>query len=177
MASLPPTNAIESEPCTRCGGSGHYSYCSMYGTVCFRCNGRKRTLTARGAATSTFLRGLREVAGDQIKAGDVIKLDGAVRRVVEVRQSASTYTREGEAPVHFIELVLQGGRFYGVTPESKVYRVDDKATQAAQWRQAMRHQLGLGKNGKAYKRPPAEVREAIAAFDAEATMQTADVSA
>jgi hypothetical protein len=25
--------------CGRCGGSGHYSYCSMYGTTCFGCRG------------------------------------------------------------------------------------------------------------------------------------------
>jgi hypothetical protein len=25
--------------CTRCGGSGHYSYCQMHGTTCFKCGG------------------------------------------------------------------------------------------------------------------------------------------
>lgn len=27
------------ETCSRCGGSGHYSYCDMYGTRCFKCAG------------------------------------------------------------------------------------------------------------------------------------------
>lgn len=26
-------------PCSRCGGSGSYSYCSLYGTMCLRCRG------------------------------------------------------------------------------------------------------------------------------------------
>ena len=26
-------------PCKRCGGSGNYSYCSLYGTICLRCHG------------------------------------------------------------------------------------------------------------------------------------------
>lgn len=26
--------------CRRCGGSGHYSYCAMYGTLCFECRAR-----------------------------------------------------------------------------------------------------------------------------------------
>lgn len=26
-------------PCRRCGGSGSYSYCSLYGTMCLRCRG------------------------------------------------------------------------------------------------------------------------------------------
>ena len=25
--------------CPRCGGSGTYSYCTMYGNTCFKCNG------------------------------------------------------------------------------------------------------------------------------------------
>lgn len=29
------------EPCSRCGGSGNYSWCAMYGTVCFGCKGTK----------------------------------------------------------------------------------------------------------------------------------------
>ena len=27
--------------CTRCDGTGHYSYCSQYGTTCFKCGGQK----------------------------------------------------------------------------------------------------------------------------------------
>ena len=36
--------------CTRCGGSGHYSFNLMYGTVCFKCGGSgylANTLTAK----------------------------------------------------------------------------------------------------------------------------------
>lgn len=29
------------KPCTRCGGSGHYSYCQRFGTTCFKCDGNK----------------------------------------------------------------------------------------------------------------------------------------
>ena len=25
--------------CPRCGGSGRYSYCTMYGDTCFKCHG------------------------------------------------------------------------------------------------------------------------------------------
>lgn len=33
--------------CSRCGGSGHYSYCERYGTSCFKCEGNKMTLPRR----------------------------------------------------------------------------------------------------------------------------------
>lgn len=40
--------------CSRCGGSGHFSFNRMTGTTCFKCNGRKRVLapiTAKLIAT------------------------------------------------------------------------------------------------------------------------------
>ena len=27
--------------CNRCGGTGHYSYCTMYGSTCFGCSGNR----------------------------------------------------------------------------------------------------------------------------------------
>jgi len=32
------------QECSRCGGSGHFSFNRQTGTVCFKCNGTKRTL-------------------------------------------------------------------------------------------------------------------------------------
>lgn len=36
------------EPCSRCGGSGSYSYCQMYGTRCFKCAGKGKYLSKHG---------------------------------------------------------------------------------------------------------------------------------
>lgn len=33
------TPIITTRPCGRCGGSGHYSYCERWGTICFGCGG------------------------------------------------------------------------------------------------------------------------------------------
>ncbi len=32
------------EQCSRCGGSGHFSRCQMYGTTCFKCRGNGKQL-------------------------------------------------------------------------------------------------------------------------------------
>ena len=32
---------VEKQPCTRCGGTGHYSFNLMHGTMCYGCGGRK----------------------------------------------------------------------------------------------------------------------------------------
>jgi hypothetical protein len=67
---------LERETCSRCGGSGHHSYCSMYGSTCFKCAGRKEVLTKRGAAASAYLRQLRSKPLAEVKVGDVVKLGG-----------------------------------------------------------------------------------------------------
>jgi hypothetical protein len=41
---------FEMETCSRCGGTGRYSYNPFHGDVCFKCRGRKRTFTRNGAA-------------------------------------------------------------------------------------------------------------------------------
>jgi hypothetical protein len=65
---------FESETCSRCGGSGNYSYCQMYGPTCFKCRGRKKILSKRGQAASDYLRDLRTVKVADIQAGWLIWL-------------------------------------------------------------------------------------------------------
>lgn len=67
---------LETETCSRCGGSGHYSYCQRFGTVCFKCGGRKVTLTKRGAEAARYLRELRSKRAADVKPGDRIYLSG-----------------------------------------------------------------------------------------------------
>lgn len=73
-AAAPQT--LETETCSRCGGSGNYSYCQWFGTVCFKCGGRKVTLTKRGAAAARYLRELRSKRAADVKPGDRIWISG-----------------------------------------------------------------------------------------------------
>jgi hypothetical protein len=62
----------ETEPCGRCGGSGHYSYCQMHGTVCFDCRGKKVRLTKRArriANAVTAIRTRTRLAGTELEVG------------------------------------------------------------------------------------------------------------
>jgi hypothetical protein len=63
---------FESVPCSRCGGSGQYSYCQMYGTTCFKCRGRKAVLTARGEAAQRFYVELLSKRTEDLVPGDKI---------------------------------------------------------------------------------------------------------
>lgn len=70
------TLLFESKPCSRCGGSGHYSYCQSYGTRCFKCAGRCETLTKRGAvAQAAFSASLRAPAS-MIEPGAIVEIEG-----------------------------------------------------------------------------------------------------
>lgn len=62
---------FESVTCSRCGGSGQYSYCSLYGRTCFKCHGNGVVLSKRGHAAQLFLDQLRTKDAREISEGDV----------------------------------------------------------------------------------------------------------
>lgn len=64
--------SFETETCTRCGGSGHYSYCQMYGTTCFKCRGKGKTYSKRGESALAYARELRTVPASDIQVGWLI---------------------------------------------------------------------------------------------------------
>lgn len=74
--TTPTTRQLERETCPRCGGTGHYSYCQMHGTTCFKCAGKKVVLTKRGAVAMAYLREIRSKRADQLQIGDRIWRDG-----------------------------------------------------------------------------------------------------
>lgn len=67
---------FESKTCSRCGGCGEYSYCTMYGSVCFKCHGAGVVLTKRGRAAQTWLNAQKKKLGSELKVGETILIDG-----------------------------------------------------------------------------------------------------
>ena len=63
------TEAFETETCGRCGGSGNYSYCPGYGTRCFKCGGKGKVYSKRGAAALAYGRELRTVPANEVQVG------------------------------------------------------------------------------------------------------------
>lgn len=87
---------FETQPCTRCGGSGWFSYCRAWGHTCFRCGVRKgekglgKFLTARGAAAHAFYLSLLPTKlATELAPGDVFLDTGrAWLTVVSVTDNA-----------------------------------------------------------------------------------------
>lgn len=74
--------------CSRCGGSGHYSFNLVHGTTCYGCSGTKRKLTKAGAKARAAVEAFKaehfSVPVEQLKAGDRIVIDGRARTLATV---------------------------------------------------------------------------------------------
>lgn len=79
----------EMKSCSRCGGSGHYSYCTMYGTTCFKCGGSGKQLTRKGSAAKLRVMAIRETLYNKpvssVVVGDKIFFEGRWVEVLGVR--------------------------------------------------------------------------------------------
>lgn len=66
--------------CSRCGGTGNYSYCSMYGTTCFKCRGNKTYLSKAGATAAAAIDAFKKAnfskRFDLLVPGDRVMLPG-----------------------------------------------------------------------------------------------------
>jgi hypothetical protein len=74
-----PKLLFESRVCTRCHGSGSYSFNLRHGSICYGCGGRGEQLTKRGAEAQRFFRELSMVSVSDLKVGDVVRASGITR--------------------------------------------------------------------------------------------------
>lgn len=158
------TRKLETMTCTRCGGSGEYSYCQMYGSTCFKCSGRKVTYTKRGAAARAYLDKLRSKTAAEIAIGDEIYYSsphsvmgksgwGRVTAIVPGNaEDHGGHVVNGEVvpPFFVIESTMCG---YHVTNLNQSFRVRQTPEQARETlTAALDYQDRLTKEGKPRKR-------------------------
>lgn len=70
---------FETETCSRCNGSGKYSFCERYLDRCFKCAGSGVTYSKRGAAARAFYEQLCTIPASQVKIGDRVAASGVTR--------------------------------------------------------------------------------------------------
>lgn len=157
MAILPREPLkFERQDCTRCGGSGRYSFNLMDGDRCFGCAGRGITLTKRGAAAQRWLKEKRQVEVSTLKVGDRIKSGGLVFTIQKITQE--THCSKSMVNGVWVDnppaLHLHGKTTgYVVGPTSKVElqpRTNDELI--AQLTEALEYEATLGVSGKPLKR-------------------------
>jgi hypothetical protein len=103
------------ESCSRCGGSGQYSYCQMYGTRCFKCGGAGWQFTKRGKADYERWRAAVDAITTkpvtELRVGDSAKASKDFRRYYPVKSI------EGPTRGHWGRVVA------GETIWSEVYKI------------------------------------------------------
>jgi len=143
---------FESQSCGRCGGSGHYSYCQMHGTVCFQCGGSGVQLTKRGHVAQRFYDELLTKRAGDFTVGDFYRdADGKTYRVDEIKPDTNNpgsiqLISNGKPGVTF------SGMCYVTSPDHPLRSVPAtvEARDAARAK-ALEFQATLGKNGKPKK--------------------------
>ncbi len=160
---------LETETCTRCHGSGHYSQCQQYGTRCFRCAGKCITLTKRGEAAKRYLTALRSKLASDIVIGDSIwlheffsgKTEWYVVDGITPHDNTGSYSIiggvkiPGRTDLLDFSAVSAKGEAYGkngVAPEEMI-RVRQTPEQSAEtFAKALAYQATLTKTGTPRKR-------------------------
>lgn len=98
------TVRVQTDACSRCGGSGRYSWCQMYGDRCFGCNGSGQKATKLGAAASEALNEWRDTVGAklprELTVGDrymSTRMNGSpvVRTLVAIEDATTTRSKQG----------------------------------------------------------------------------------
>lgn len=64
---------FESKVCSRCGGSGNFSFNHKDGTMCYGCNGTGSKLTKRGTAALKFFQDSLTIPASELAVGMRIK--------------------------------------------------------------------------------------------------------
>jgi len=149
---------FEIETCSRCGGSGQYSYNQMTGSRCFKCHGLKHTLTKRGSAARDFFVNSQYKAVTDLKVGmfhwqTPMGRKGFWSKITNLEPSSSVYAilPDGSHLV-YTHISCEKGDGLQTFPDSKVRAVADDAEFAALKQAALDYQDTLGKSGKPLKR-------------------------
>lgn len=94
-----PTVTFETTDCTRCAGTGNYSYNPMHGTRCFKCAGRKVQISRAGAAARKAWDAVMDTMArpvEEIQVGSRVKLREGWATVASIGSGGTTYTKDGK---------------------------------------------------------------------------------
>ena len=155
------TFIFEHTDCSRCGGSGHYSYNTMTGSRCFKCNGAGVTLTKRGAKAQELYRLLLSKRYIDLEPGDKIQdlgipgfTAGGWRTVVSTTLTTASYSQNGEQISRpAIDVECEGFGLQGYGREDMIRVAATREEKALAKEQALAFQARLTKQGKIAKRP------------------------
>lgn len=145
----------ELETCSRCGGTGHYSYCQMHGTKCFKCGGSGVVLNKKGVATKNYFIELTTKPVTDIKAGDLFRDNRWLTvKSISICENSSKLNDVWQDSINF-ELANDEGKTvmnWGMGLDSTQQSVKDSEEWKKLHNQALDYQTKLTKAGKLMKK-------------------------
>lgn len=156
-AEIKSLHPLETTPCTRCGGSGSYSFCTAHGSRCFKCGGKKRVQTKRAAIAVAYITSLRVdiKPAKELALGDVVKYDSFYtnqRGWAEITKVESSLLNAGHISYEVKGVNMSMGMHGNTTVEVLHERLPANDT----WLQGIALQNSLTKMGKPTKTTPPE---------------------
>lgn len=152
---------FEIETCSRCGGSGQYSYNQMTGSRCFKCHGQKYSLTKRGAAAREFFTKSQYKDFEDLKVGMYLwqtpmGRKGFWSKITSIEPASGAYAvlPDGSKLV-YNHISCEKGDGIQTLGGIKLRAVADNAEYEALKQAALDYQGTLGKGGKPMKRKAA----------------------
>jgi hypothetical protein len=144
--------AFETEPCTRCGGAGKYSFNGQH-SRCYKCDDKNngRSFTKRGRAAKDFYLALRLVMPCDVKIGDVIKtLNFKQLTVAEISKEPHWMMRKS-GYMGFLFTNKDGAKDWAEDGR-ELHMIPTQEQNAAMIHMALVHQSSLTKTGTPRKR-------------------------
>lgn len=152
---------FEAVVCSRCCGTGNYSFNMVHGTTCYGCSGAGWKLTKRGAAAQAYLNHLREVPVSEIKVGDLIRVNIGmmsnkyVFSTVESIEYKTLYElgyRNPDSETSYGYRIITKRIDMVVFPNTRIRKGFSEAEKLAQRQQALDYQATLTATGKPSKK-------------------------
>lgn len=154
------TTAFETEVCSRCGGTGHFSFNGEH-SRCYKCDNKNgaRAYTKRGAAAKAYYLAKFQVPAEEIKIGDKIR-DTQQRiqqlTVAKIERSVSTarvWISGVEQPkFEQVTFTNEVGLSVSYRVDSLVRRIPTAEENEAAIADALRYRETLTKEGKPRRR-------------------------
>lgn len=152
----PLLSAFESETCSRCAGSGQYSYCQMYGTTCFKCRGKGRTYTKRAEVALAWAKEQRTVKAKDVQVGWMLYEDGMFSGKagwfpVESCEMTENYSTTQDGVKHYYFDIVTSQMSHGNFPDSDVQAIPSREFLKDVRARALEYQSRLTKAGTVRK--------------------------
>lgn len=152
MAKLltPKTSLFEAVTCSRCCGTGEYSFNLVNGTRCFGCGGQGVKLTKRGAAATAYYKQLLSKPASELIVGDVVKFD--MYFFICWAPITEIVVNDGGIHLRAVRKLTGETISIGVPPDTLVQRRLCDADRLPLVANALAFQASLTKTGKPAKR-------------------------